>query len=149
MTRQKSNLSALAVHLCASDSTSVRPEISGRPFESSEITSPMAPSSRFLLVHQCPVTRSPLSARRGRGRMLSVTASAAPVAASSFISTRRLTTAQVESGVQSPASDTMTETSNQSMERTADRCKLHFEMTPTFSLRTTRALVRRRSSCSR
>ena len=35
------------------------------------------------------------------------------------------------------------------MERTADRCALTFEMTSTSSLRATRALVRRRSSCSR
>ena len=39
--------------------------------------------------------------------------------------------------------------SNHAMERTADRCALHFEMTSTPSPRATRGLVRRRSSCSR
>ena len=38
---------------------------------------------------------------------------------------------------------------NQAMERTADRCAFHFEMTSTLSLRATRAFVRPRSSCSR
>jgi hypothetical protein len=39
--------------------------------------------------------------------------------------------------------------SNQAMERTADRCTLHFEMTSTFPLEPTRAPIRRRSPCSR
>ena len=40
-------------------------------------------------------------------------------------------------------------TSNHAIERTADRCAFTFEMTSTLPLRATRALVRRRSSCSR
>jgi hypothetical protein len=39
--------------------------------------------------------------------------------------------------------------SNHAMERTADRCAFTFEMISIRSLRSTRALVRRRSSCSR
>ena len=39
--------------------------------------------------------------------------------------------------------------SNHAMERTPDRCALHFDMTSTPPLRAARALVRRRSSCSR
>ena len=38
---------------------------------------------------------------------------------------------------------------NHAMERTADRCASAFEMTFTLLRRPTRALVRRRSSCSR
>jgi hypothetical protein len=38
---------------------------------------------------------------------------------------------------------------NQAMERTADSCASTFEITSTLPLQTTRALVRRRSSCSR
>jgi len=38
---------------------------------------------------------------------------------------------------------------NHAMERTADRRTLDSEMIPTLPLRATRALVRRRSSCSR
>jgi hypothetical protein len=39
--------------------------------------------------------------------------------------------------------------SNHAMERTEDRCAFTFEMTSTLPLRAARALVRRRSSCSR
>ncbi len=46
-------------------------------------------------------------------------------------------------------SDCIDETPNHAMERTADRCAFTFEMTSTLPLRATRALVRRRSSCSR
>jgi hypothetical protein len=49
----------------------------------------------------------------------------------------------------SRSSSERTERPNHAMERTADRCAFHFEMTSTHSLRATRALVRRRSSCSR
>jgi TonB family protein len=38
---------------------------------------------------------------------------------------------------------------NQAMERTADRCTFTFKMISTLPLQATRALVRRRSSCSR
>jgi hypothetical protein len=40
-------------------------------------------------------------------------------------------------------------TPNQAMERTADRFASTFEMTSTLPFQATRALVRRRSSCSR
>jgi hypothetical protein len=44
---------------------------------------------------------------------------------------------------------TSDQTSNHAMERTADRCALHFKMISTLPPRATRTLVRRRSSCSR